>query len=384
MSHVPSRFGLPPLGVASLTGSFTTRHTSHDRDPSPSDAALFKRAPLLDNVASASRAQKLGEKSGKFEFFAAREKNRAAVSQHHPTVPISALRETLQVSPDDYNSDLEPMAMTNASRSASPLPSSVPETTAIGKGTENDVPQGSSKVPEAPDATSIKLGDTDTNPFSIWTVSGDLFINNPPTEDPMTLLQTHQCQPADFDMTSAYKFQQSKLATSAETVSKTRGLPIQDLLAQEPKQCLTVSQPIPKPTASRDSPAGCDPASTKRSYEEAFNQPDQSEEVAIPKLSHSITALYPTYTGKTECRDRTHQEQVKAPTAQTNDVAQDAPFVEEQETPAHEPAVILIRPEDSRPAKRMRMATVAAQVVACVALGGAATFSYLVNTAPVF
>ncbi|KAI1129117.1 hypothetical protein F5Y10DRAFT_238910 [Nemania abortiva] len=381
-------FGYTSLGPTSPIRSFTTRNPSHGRDPSPSDAALFKRLPLLDNPPSASRAQQLGEKSGKFEFFAAREKNRAALHQNHSTVPISALRETLSVAPHDDNNAA--MATTSdTSRSASPSLPSAPETTVSAKEVEGNMPEGSPKVPDvaeapdapdAPDASSIKLGDTDTNQYSAWTASGDQFINNPPTDEPSAPQIAHQ--PADFDMTSAYKFQQSKLATVTETVSQTRRLPIKDLLAQEPKQCLADSEPAPKLPTPIDPPANCAPTAAKRSYGEAFNQTE--DDTTLEFAAHVVIAPCSPSLSEVKRQDQTTQEQVDIPAPQNNTVSKRNRDVGEQDIFAHEPAVIFVPPEAHRPAKRMRLATVAAQVVACVALGGAATFSYLVNTAPVF
>ncbi|KAJ8130141.1 hypothetical protein O1611_g3489 [Lasiodiplodia mahajangana] len=330
----------------------------------------------------------LGEKSGKFEFFAAREKNRAALHQNHSTVPISALRETLLVVPYDNSNDAGPTAMSESSRSASPSLSYVPETTALPKEVHDEVSQVSSEfpetaevpeAPEAPDASSIKLADTDTNQYSVWTVSGDQFINNPPTDEPPAS-QVLRSQPADFDMTSAYKFQQSKLATVNETVSKTRRLHIQDLLAQEPKQCVNASEPAPKLPTLVDPPASCASTPAKRSYEEAFNQ---TEEDTTTECAGRVAPCLSSI-DEAKRQNQNPQERVNTPATQSNTIAQGTQSIKEQDKLTQEPTVIFVQPEAHRPAKRMRLATVAAQVVACVALGGAATFSYLVNTAPVF
>ncbi|KAI0107113.1 hypothetical protein GGR51DRAFT_559446 [Nemania sp. FL0031] len=364
-------FGFSPPTFTPPLGSFTPCNPPHDRDPSPSDAALFKRLPLLDNPPSASRAQQLGEKSGKFEFFAAREKNRAALHQNHSTVPISALRETLFVDP--------------GSQSASPPLSPAQEPVDLAKETQDKVPEAISEAPEtaevpealeAPDASSIKLCDTDTNQYSAWTVSGDQFINNPPTDEPPAS-QAPRCQPADFDMTSAYKFQQSKLATVNDTVSKTRRLPIQDLLAQEPKQCVNPSEPIQKLPILINPSTGCASTPSKRSYGEAF---DQTEDEATPESASRVAAPCLPSMDEAKRGSQPPQEPVDISAMQSNIVAQN---VKEPEVSAQEPTVIFVQAEAHRPAKRMRLA-IAAQVVACVALGGAATFSYLVNTAPVF
>ncbi|KAI0456874.1 hypothetical protein F5B21DRAFT_465955 [Xylaria acuta] len=352
----------------------------HDRDPSPSDAALFKRRPLLDPLPNDSRAQQLGEKSGKFEFFAAREKNRAVVNQNDSTALIAAMSETLVEDREipsgiqsDGDNDPVATAVSNVSRSVSPSLSCAPETVATAEGTEDSS--------EAPDTSSIKLGDNDTHQYSAWSASGDRFINNPPNEPSLACQTVLSRLPAELDMTSAYTFQQSKLATAAETVSKTRRLPIEDLLAQEPKQSTIASHPAPEVPDLGDSPIGCDSTPSKRSYEQAFNQ---SEDDTTSKCADRIIARCSPRIVEAKDQDRPSCESVVDLAAMEGYTAALMTMrAEKHDTPKHEPTVILAQPEAPRAAKRMRLATAAAQVVACVALGSAATFSYLVNTAPV-
>ncbi|KAI0445365.1 hypothetical protein F4803DRAFT_508558 [Xylaria telfairii] len=353
---------------------------SRDRDPSPSDAALVKRRPLLDTIPDDSRAQELGEKSGKFEFFAAREKNRAIVNQNGSIPSVRAILETLvddgempfDTQPDGDDANLAATAVSNASRSVSPSLSCVPETVATAEGTEVSS--------EVPDMSSIKLADNDAHQYSAWSASGDRFINNPPNESSPICQTVPSHLPVELDMTSAYMFHQSKLATAAESVSKTGGFPVEDLLEREPKKCTIVSEAVSDPPTLEDSSVRFILTSTKRSYEEAFNQSE--DDVMLKQADRVIVSNSPRITvakdqGQTSCNDvdiATVQKCVAAP----------VPMVtKEQDTPKHDPTVILVQPEAPRAAKRMRLATAAAQVVACVALGSAATFSYLVNTAPV-
>lgn len=175
-------------------------------------------------------------------------------------------------------------------------------------------------------------------------------------------------------------FQQSKLATAAESVSKTRRLPVEDLLAQEPKQCSIISEPVSEPPALEASPISCVFTSTKRSYEEAFNQ---SEDDTTSKCADRIIASCSSRIAQSKDQGQTSCNDVDLAAVQKYAAALVPMVTEEQDTPKHEPTVIFVQPEAPRAAKRMRLATAAAQVVACVALGSAATFSYLVNTAPV-
>ncbi|KAI1364879.1 hypothetical protein F5Y08DRAFT_305653 [Xylaria arbuscula] len=326
---------------------------SYNRHPSPSDAALIKsNRPRLNNVPDESRAQQLGEKTGKFEYFAAREQNRAAISQHHAPAPISAIRETLQ----STQCNVVTPEVAKGPRSPSPTLSCVPdkecddgqvETTSISKGVDDIAPCTS----ETADAMSIKLGDTDTNQYSAWAVSGDKFINNPLTEEPSSS-QTIIVPAGELDMTSAFKFQQSKHVSSTH---ETRRLLIQDLLEGEPKP--SVNQDTQASIESNTtSPSACELATDsrtpiKRSYEEAFEQ-DENDESLLARDQAEVTLEKPdAFTPQTKVADV--------------------------------PVAIATHAERCRPTKRMRLAA-AAKVAACVALGGAATFSYLVNTAPVF
>lgn len=377
--HIPTRMSPEPLARPSSPACSTSMNPAHARDPSPSDAALVKRHPLLDNAPNSERAQQLGEKSGKFEFFAAREQNRAAVNQLPSAVPSSATRETLLISQQEVNSEPVPSAKSDASRGASPSLSCVQENTISASKTEGGVPQCSTETPEEPEASSIKLSDVDTNQYSAWTASGDQFINNPPTDE-TPLLHVVQSERGGLDMTSAYKFNQSKLATAVEAVSKTRRLPIQDLLAHEPKQGSTVSQSTDnQPPTLGDSPTSCAITSNKRSYEEAF---DQTMDDTTPNHADCGITRSPPCIVEEGDRDQIAQEKVDSTAAQNTALVQHVIGAEKQEQ-SHGTRVVSVRPEDARPVKRMRLAT-AVQVVACVALGGAATFSYLVNTAPVF
>ncbi|KAI0544925.1 hypothetical protein F4679DRAFT_505579 [Xylaria curta] len=368
----------PPLPIWS-PAHLNTYKPSHDRDPSPSDAALFqRRPPLLDPIPNESRAQELGEKSGKFEFFAAREKNRAAVNQDDSVAPIGAILETpvddiLPSSGIQSNGDSNPAAtVTNTSRSGSPTLSCARDTVATDEETEDNS--------EAPDTSSIKLGENNTHQYSAWSASGDQFINNPPNEPSPACQPVLNRPPAELDMTSAYMFQQSKLATTAETGSKTRRLPIEDLLAQEPKSCPVASQPASEAPALGELPISHASTTIKRSYEEAFNR---SEDDAMSECADRVIA---------RCSPRIiEKDQDQTPSENIIDRAAIEKYIdvlmtrkaEAHNTPGHALPVTLDQPEPPRATKRMRLATAAAQVVACVALGSAATFSYLVNTAPV-
>ncbi|KAI1823446.1 hypothetical protein F4861DRAFT_321419 [Xylaria intraflava] len=369
---MPPLESAPPVRSSPPRASFHIHNPFNNRDPSPSDAALFKCNPFFDNVPNDNRAHELGVKTGKFEFFAAREENRVAVNQHHQTIPTSAIRETLPGAQlnngDDDGGDDRVTVISDAS---SPFVRPESDATAIVSWAEEKPPRGDS---EAPDTSSIKLGDADVNQSSAWISSGDQFINNP-TQEP----QPAQPLSADFDMTSAYKFQQSKLAIAAQTITKNRCLHIQDLLAHEPKECLSVSQSaaeLPPSAVVPDSPISRAHTPTKRSYDEAFNQPDNN---AMDEYANDNVAVCPVNDPKKSDQNESPADNLGIPAMREVPIVQAANDVGRQDIPAQNSA-FSDRSEVVRPAKKIRVA----QAIACLALGGAATFSYLVNTAPVF
>ncbi|GAP89521.1 putative fha domain protein [Rosellinia necatrix] len=317
----------PPTSYFCPVVAANQRDVAHSRDPSPSDAALFKRRPILNNMTDGNRSQQLGERIGKFEFFAAREKNRVATNHHHSTASISTTHwKQLDIHPDS-NNNAKTEGMSHCAVDSAPSSAYIPKTH-----------RSSNAVP-------IELDGTNMHQFSAWAASGLQFINNPPSdENTLSLPARHQAP--EFDMASASKFQLSKQATAVDTNSQTRRLPIQDLLAQESK---------PK----------------KRSHDEAFDAIDDD-----------ITSENAACIIETEHQNPTSKNVVDSPTEQ-GDLATEGAADVKKET-LHQPTAISVRSGAPRPAKRIRVARVAAQVVACVALGGAATFSYLVNTAPVF
>ncbi|KAI2640098.1 hypothetical protein GGS21DRAFT_487838 [Xylaria nigripes] len=367
---VPSSDFRPRAHEASPMPSYSIHKPSHNREPSPSDAALVKCHSFLENQPANDRAKELGEKTGKLEYFAAREENREAVNQYYKTIPTSAIRDTpLPVTqPDDHVT-----IFSDNSFIPSRSHSCGPYTTTIISSAKEKLLRGDF---EAPDAFSIKLDDVHVNRSSAWTNSGDRFINNPPQES-----QNSRSQPVDFDMTSAYKFQQSKLAAEAQTLSKNRCLNIQDLLAQEPKECSFVNKPTPDPElvaseAVRDSSLSHVATPAKRTFDEAFNELEDSATHEYP--SDSTNLFSPGGSKQDEQTESRHG--LRTPVTQKAPADTAAADVGPKNGPAQNSASSDVRPEYSRPVKKIRVA----QAIACVALGGAATFSYLVNTAPVF
>ncbi|KAI0400227.1 hypothetical protein F4802DRAFT_602226 [Xylaria palmicola] len=370
---------LPPSSVLNqwcgvMPRPFPTQPCSQARDPSPSDAALFKRRTPLNAPTGDSGTQQLQEKSPNFEFLTPREENSVAAQQCDDAQTLSAIKETLSDVPSSSSDD--PAATTKDSESRSPSPCNswdAPKAASVIKEPQDNLVRHDS---EAPDWISIKLDGNDTNEYSVWTDSGDRFINNPPDDG---YVSWHQAPHVDMDLTSAYVFHQSKLAAVARTDVKSRGLHIRDLVEQEPKLGSVVGQLEPKQPALSKSPTHCAPTPSKRSYEEAFNLTAGETTYNYPG---QINPHHSPITG-TSGHDQMAHEGIDDQAAQGHIKIPERLGAEEQGGHEQKPEVAFAQPEAYRPAKRMRIASVAVQVAACVALGGAATFSYLVNTAPV-
>lgn len=147
------------------------------RQPSPSDAAMVKSTPAVEGSSSSATAQALGTKTGKFEYFEARDHNRSLVLPSAPALMADLL----------------------------PLPS----------------------YPAHEAVTGFYS--------TAWT--GDDFINRPHPIQQLESLEdrTRLQSPEPLDMTSAFAYQQSKseLRVASPDV---RRIPIPDLLAEESKE----------------------------------------------------------------------------------------------------------------------------------------------------
>ncbi|KAI1466148.1 uncharacterized protein F4812DRAFT_436098 [Daldinia caldariorum] len=346
------------------------------REPSPSDAAMFKSHPVLDRTTSISRAHALGEKSGKHAFFAARESNRANRFDWLSPPPVSAIRETLSADADQHPHVLE---FNHGPHTALP-------TFRIEDG-QNVSTERAADTDNALDAKSHcpttilgeELADSNWQP---WSISGERFINHPRNEElPCSYLDRPQSP--ELDMTSAYTFQLSKMASesSSSLASKPRRVEIQDLLSQEPNavkndnHCEPIASLAPTaPSATSSAPlppieAVSEPQ-TKRSFDDAFgddvdvlgsNEGYTHQEDEESKFGSSSKQTQDTAAANMESNDNAV---ATVPREGGNEV---------------QPETVPARRDNVQPSKRRRFA----QAAAYVALGGAAAFTYMVSTAPV-
>ncbi|KAI0896469.1 hypothetical protein F4806DRAFT_508377 [Annulohypoxylon nitens] len=359
----------------------------HPREPSPSDAAMFKSHPVIDRIPSDTRAQALGEKSGKYEFFAARESNRTTLVDQLPPPPISALRETLS---EEITNRLDPKKGMEADQvshcSVSQVVADSSQAKPIGKDIDTlDAPEVPRPCPSSID--SGMFDDDVQEPIGhkpAWSLSGERFINNPRTED-LPNSRSERPQSPELDMTSAYSFQMSKMASENRISQQPRRVGIKDLL-QESNFLNGFDEALPMPATSTQNPIAINPSiqvvcqesqarnNLKRSFEAAF-----SFESVLPQMNENM------------CNEGFHSnddiftESAKKQPAisiTSEDVPSEAPVSKiipsKTGTPA-EPIAIAPQPDYFQPSKRRRFA----QAAACVALGGAAAFTFMVSTAPV-
>ncbi|KAI1808909.1 hypothetical protein F4811DRAFT_548485 [Daldinia bambusicola] len=348
------------------------------REPSPSDAAMFKSHPVLDRTTSISRAHALGEKSGKHAFFAARESNRANHFEWPSPPPVSAIRETLG---PDADADQNPHAMEINHGPHTALPA-VRIEDSQNVSTERTADTDNALDPEPHGPITILGEELPDSTWQPWSTSGERFINHPRNEE-LPYSYPERPQSPELDMTSAYTFQLSKMASesSSSLASKPRRVEIQDLLLQEPNgdkndnHCeppASLAPSAPSATSSTPLPpmeAVSEPQ-MKRSFDDAFgndvdvfgsNEGHTRQENDDPKFVSLSKQTQDTAAASTESNDT-----AVAMTPREGDIGA-------------QPSNVPARRDNAQPSKRRRFA----QAAAYVALGGAAAFTYMVSTAPV-
>ncbi|KAI1452808.1 hypothetical protein F4805DRAFT_403898 [Annulohypoxylon moriforme] len=366
---------------------------THPREPSPSDAAMFKSHPAtIDRTPNGSRAMTLGEKSGKYEFFAAREINRGTIVDQLPPPPISAIRETLGEDTDHRVGSVEADRISH---------SSFPQAMVGGdqaKPVEKDVhiDQASKVSPPCHNSTSNGFSIDVPMQECVWpksdlscSFSGERFINNPRTED-LPNARPERPQSPELDMTSAYTFQLSKMATENRTSQQPRRVGIKDLLMQEANQLeILREQPMP-PMPVNFYSAGPIPRdylaptpfahqtsqehNMKRSFDDAF-----SDEPVLPHVGDILGDASSQSSDKSNVEPTSKESDISTT---SEDMPSEVPVsktVPPQAVSQLEPVAVATRPDYFQPSKRRRFA----QAAACVALGGAAAFTFMVSTAPV-
>ncbi|KAI1336117.1 hypothetical protein F5Y15DRAFT_219459 [Xylariaceae sp. FL0016] len=380
--------------------------TPAPREPSPSDAAMFKSRPLSQD-ASELRAKSLGEKTGKALYFAAREENRMILNNPVGPIPVSAMRETLNEGHDMDTSAV--LAVSNALKASAPAGAA--QQGCAEPAVHCDESTGFQESFDGTESAPIELEDSSNSHDSAWSMSGEKFINHPAATDIPSLQEAWKHTP-DFDMTSAYAYQQSKSSAEHIQSRNIRRLQIQDLLAQDPSdraQAMDELCPARSPgplhaaelgsnSTKRTPYADCNSmvkesnqrlksdTATKRSFETAFKDPEDvaMAEAHIVRTDGQRTPTKSDYQGSEPSNEVPSEQRVNTvPENTLGDLITESQN-EQRWLSAKPVAIATSTPRnDERPSKRQRL-TQGLMCVGSVVVGGVAAFSYLVSSAPAF
>ncbi|KAH8671509.1 hypothetical protein BX600DRAFT_510177 [Xylariales sp. PMI_506] len=367
----------PTPGTASF-GSAYASVAQRDRDPSPSDAAMVKMGTVWTQPApNSSTAQVMGEKTGKYEYFAARDHNRATFGGTMP-------------SPDNG---------TNKAVISLPPPPKLPQA---------HTQPASSHVWDTPLRFENEIGEvfaepvaSTTSPMLVstaWTASGEAFLKEPLNFSTNHLNERTRLQSPELDMTSAATYVESKAKPNGSSVQNVRRLPIQDLLAQESKEASPTSalvQNLPEdydtvPTSNDTgageglhSDSGCNvlPRPAKRSFDEVFADDESCE--GIEPITTTSTSVQTT-----RRLARPSASILRRLALKEGEISADQMRIGRLDEENHtalaentEAAPSATKEGGSRPTKRLRLAQVAACAVGTF-LGGAAVLAGMIATAP--
>jgi hypothetical protein len=350
-----------------------------NRLPSPSDAALAKSHLTPPKTpAVSSMAQSLGERTGKYDFFAAREQNRAAVMAN----PLITIGRTTDASMEPAGKATETPIQTESG--ATTAAASEEDTTTSEVSLEE---QSEPKLLSDDQDNELWLPHVMDAPFLIptaWTSSGEAFLKEPHHCPVPSLCDGH----LDQDMISAATYVESKKRSESKSNRTIRRVRIQELLAQESNEGeiaalaqLPVSKAPPDsvlPAGTTTLPVPCTPARpAKRSFSEVFTEseaePSQPSPAAVPARESSLAHA-------------ADSEISKAPASGTGE--DDIPKTEISGNTSSGPGLSsssVATPtlqSDARPAKRRRFAQIAACAFGGI-MGGAAVLAGMIATAPI-
>ncbi|GKT49005.1 uncharacterized protein ColSpa_09186 [Colletotrichum spaethianum] len=224
--------------------------------PKPVAAAVDKDSWALPQHDESS-AETLGQLTGKTEFFAAREHNKAIMRrQEQPqdfSQPKNQVPKTTEAPAEVSTSEPQPVSALSGA--------AVPE-----------------PVAETPKSANVAE--------SVWSASGDKFLNTP---QDFSMSDVRNTSP-EFDMTSAYQFHQSKIASSqpsstdaAQPVNSQSNYTQQTATSRSPKRkAEEISTLVPEEEAAEAS------ATKVQQREETFskdvNEMQVTSEQALPNV----------------------------------------------------------------------------------------------------
>ncbi|KAI1842268.1 hypothetical protein JX265_006895 [Neoarthrinium moseri] len=340
------------------------------RLPSPSDAAMAKSRPIAPKATtSTSAAQAMGERTGKYEFFAARDQNRATV-----------LNNPLIRQPAASAGGVDSLYKDGRSHNTQKAP--IPEKSNTHPGLL--WPEHSSRMEDGVEKGSTSVHDT-RSPLlvkSAWTQPGEAFLQEPQNFIVSGVEDRTRLQSPELDMTSAATFIESKKNPDFRHSPSTRGLPIQALLAHESQE------PSPAPDTIAQAPpitdvSPCaklvDGRRPKRSFDEVFaaeeaecREPGSSLQAPLGRKDSPSKATTSDLADTNNRSDHEHE-----PESQTDTSADMTLRARNSATDATFTTLKL----NDRPVKRRRFAQVAACALGTV-MGGAAVLAGMIATAP--
>ncbi|KAK7973111.1 forkhead associated domain (FHA) and phosphopeptide binding site containing protein [Apiospora saccharicola] len=371
----------PPNLMNNLANDITHNLTALARQPSPSDAAMVKMPASGSNSDAKTTAQALGEKTGKMEYFNARDGNKA-IMQAGPA----------QLTPDQYtiinqesNALPSPFKADDSSYNIFPSSPAPSQQANNNQGPHHPDSNAASKAPwrtnlfqPQPVAPPVKLSFLELTAVASLLISvpcrdSDRFLNKMRTYITLLLFGLPLVSPARFmspehDMTSAFAFQKSKQAAindanEIKVMRNTRRMTIPDLLAQDSEKA---SSPLySPPSPSPPSMSTCRPY---RPYKRPFDEVSEDDEdfETTSMVSQPVSATSRTLPVVT--KDTVATASVTEPSA----ASQDTVGTQGQVSKA---------PTSAPPAKRRRLADFAACAIGG-AIGGAAVLVGLITSAP--
>ncbi|KAK8068227.1 forkhead associated domain (FHA) and phosphopeptide binding site containing protein [Apiospora saccharicola] len=385
----------PPNLMNNLANDITHNLTALARQPSPSDAAMVKMPASGSNSDAKTTAQALGEKTGKMEYFNARDGNKV-IMQAGPA----------QLTPDQYtiinqesNALPSPFKADDSSYNIFPSSPAPSQQANNNQGPHHPDSNAASKAPwrtnlfqpqpvAPPCQAFIPRAHSGGQPLNIRAVQrqrsfsqqdADLHYTAPiwATSNITSSFHGHispdsekrtRFQSPEHDMTSAFAFQKSKQAAindanEIKVMRNTRRMTIPDLLAQDSEKA---SSPLySPPSPSPPSMSTCRPY---RPYKRPFDEVSEDDEdfETTSMVSQPVSATSRTLPVVT--KDTVATASVTEPSA----ASQDTVGTQGQVSKA---------PTSAPPAKRRRLADFAACAIGG-AIGGAAVLVGLITSAP--
>lgn len=372
--------GLPFAGFELLEP--VNAAAARNRLPSPSDAALAKSHLKTTNPPAVSpMAHALGERTGKYDFFAAREQNRATVMAN-PLITLATATEVSAKLADKENESVSQMEV-SASTTA-PVPEEAPALEPAPK----EQTETRSGIDE-PQDTELWLPHANMDaPFLVptaWTTSGESFLN-----EPHNCPIPHQCDGhLERDMTSAATYVESKRRFEVNANQTMRRVRIQELLAQESNEARPTQAPAPCPQPMTTAPVPVETAlpvlgiparPAKRSFSDVFPESDLDSSRSQPSAGVRTWQSSSTHAAHEEAASSSRVgESIGKKTQSSHDASEQS---KHGPAPASTPVTACVQQDDIRPVKRRRFAQIAACAFGGI-MGGAVVLAGMIATAPI-